>query len=77
MTDTNPPTNPVVPVPDTPPPTTSTTTLISYFHGLKWYDSKYVIDLDEVPSLQWKFTNQFGDTVYSDIEIARRGLKKG
>ena len=77
MTDTNPPTNPVVPVPDTPPPTTSTTMLISYFHGVKLYNSRYVIDLDKVPSLQWKFTNQFCDPVYLKIDLARMGLCKG
>ena len=30
----------------------------------KWYNYKNVIDLDKVPSLQRKLTNQFGDLVY-------------
>ena len=68
-----PPTNPVSHVPDTPPPITSTPTLVSDFHGVKWYDSKDVIDLYEVPSLQWKFTNHFGDPFFLEIDLARRG----
>ena len=75
--DTTPPTTTVAPVPDTPPHTTITPTLVSNCHGVKWYNYKDVIDLDEVPSLQWKFTNQFGDQVYFEIDIARRGLCKG
>ena len=46
-------------------------------HGVKWYDSKHVIDLNKLPSLQWKFTNQFGDPVYLETELAWRGLWKG
>ena len=72
----NPPTE-NSPVPDTPPPTHITPTLVADCHGLKWYDSKDVIDLDEVPSLQWNFTNQFGDPVYLEIEIAHRVRWKG
>ena len=33
-------------------------------HGVKWYDYEDVIDLDEAPSLQWKFNNQFGDPFF-------------
>ena len=36
-----------------------------------------MIDLYESTSLRWSFTNQFGDTVYSEIQLARRGLWKG
>ena len=41
----------VAPVTDTHPPTTSTTTLVSDFNVVKWYDSKYVINSDEATSL--------------------------
>ena len=61
------PTTHVVPVPDTPPPTSITPTLVADFHGVKWHDSKHVINLDKVPSLQWNFTNKFDDPVYSEI----------
>ena len=44
---------------------------------MKWYNFKDIIDLDEIPSLQWKFTNNFGDPVYSEIKLAQRGLWKG
>ena len=42
-------------------------------HIVKWYDSKNLIDLDKIPSLQWNFTNQFGDPVYpnSDVWMSR------
>ena len=40
-------------------------------------NSKDVIYSDELPSFQWKFTNQFGDPVYLEIELACRGLQKG
>ena len=43
------PTTPFVPVPDTHPPTTITTTLVPDCHGEKRYDYKDVIDLEEVP----------------------------
>ena len=39
------------------------------FHGVKWYDSEDVIDLDEVPSLQWNLTNKFGDPVYPNSGV--------
>ena len=58
------PTSPVVPVPDTTSPTTSTPTVVDDYNGLKWYDYEDVIYLDDVPSLQRKFTNQFGDYFY-------------
>ena len=32
-------------------PTNIAPTLVADFHGVKWYDSKDVIDLDELPSL--------------------------
>ena len=63
--DTIPPTTHVDPVCNTPPPNTSNNKLVAVCHGVKWYDYKTLIDLDKVPSIQWKFTNQFGDTVYS------------
>ena len=49
--------------------------MVADCHGAKWYNSKDVIDLDEVPSLQWEFTNQFVDPVYpnSGIWISRLG----
>ena len=43
--------------------------VVSDCHGVKWYDSKYLIDLDKVPSLQWKFTNEFGHTVYPNSGV--------
>ena len=67
--DTTPPPTPIAPVPDTPSPTKSTPTVVADFHGVKWYDSKYLIDLDEVPSLQWKFTNQFFDQAYCNSGV--------
>ena len=72
-----PPNIPVAPVPDTPPHTTITPTLVADFHGVTWQDSSYVIDLDEVTSLQWNFTNQFVDPVYLEIQLVHRGLWKG
>ena len=57
-----PPPNHVSPVTYTPSPNNSTPTLIADYYGVKWYNSKDVIYLYEVPSLQLKFTNQFGDT---------------
>ena len=51
-------------VPDTTLPNSITPTVVADYHGVKWYSSRDVIDLDEVPSLQFKFTNQFGDPVY-------------
>ena len=49
--------------------------MFSDFHGVKWYDYEHVIDLDEFPSLQWKFTNQFSDPVYpnSGVWMSGRG----
>ena len=44
---------------------------------MKWYYYKGVIYLDEVFSLQWNFTNKFGDTAYLDTELARKGVWKG
>ena len=74
----NPTTPPVDHVPDTPTPspTNINPTLVYDFHGVKWYNSKDVIDLYEVPSLQWNFINHFGDPVYLEIYLARRGLWK-
>ena len=43
--------------------------MVSDCHGVKWHDSKYVIDLDEVPSLQWKFTNKFDYAVYPNSGV--------
>ena len=70
--DTTPPLQ-HAPVPDMAPPNTSTPMVVADCHGVKWYDYEYVIDLDEVPSLQWKFTNQFGDASYpnSGVWISR------
>ena len=48
----------------TPSPNTSTPTVVADCHGVKWYDYEDVKYLDELPSLQWIFTNKFGDTVY-------------
>ena len=45
------------------------TTVVADCHGVNWYDSKDVIDLYEIPSLQWKFTNQFGNTVYPNSGV--------
>ena len=42
----------VSPIRDTPSPTTITHTLVSYFHGVKWYYSTDTIYLDEFTSLQ-------------------------
>ena len=67
--DPTPPPTYVAPVPDTPSHTTSTLTVVVDFHGVKWYDSEDVIDLDEVPSLQWNFTNKFGDPVYPNSSV--------
>ena len=67
--DQTPPPTTVAPVPDTTSPTTSTTTVVADCHGVKWYYSKDVIDLDEVPSLQWKFNNKFGDPVYPNSGV--------
>ena len=75
--DPTPPTTSVYLVLDTPPPTTITPTLFADFHGVKWYYSKDVIDLDEIPSIRWKFTNKFGDPFYLEIDLAQRGLWKG
>ena len=72
-----PPNIPVAPVPDTPPHTTITPTLVADCNGVKLYYSKYVIDLDELPSIQWNFTNNFGDPIYLDIELVCKGLCKG
>ena len=60
----NPPPTHVAPVPDTPSPTNSTPTVVYDCRGVKWCDYEGLIYLDEVPSLQWKFTNQFGGPVY-------------
>ena len=64
-----PPPTTVAPAPDTPSPITSTNTAVADFHGVNWYDSEDVIDLDEFPSLQWKFINQFGDPVYTNSGV--------
>ena len=42
----------VAPISDTPSPTTIIPMVVDDCHGVKWYDSKDVIDLNEVPSLQ-------------------------
>ena len=55
--DPAPPPAPVAPVTDTTSPTNSTPTVVADCIVVKWYDSEDVIDLYEVPSLQWKFTN--------------------
>ena len=60
---------PIALVPDTPSPTTSIPTVVADFHVVKWYNSEVVIDLDKIPSLQWKFTNQFGNKVYPDSGV--------
>ena len=64
---------PIALVPDTPSPTTSIPTVVAGCHRIKCYNSKDAIDLDEVPSLQWKFTNQFSDPVYlnSGVRMSR------
>ena len=67
--DPTPPPTPVAPVTDTTSPTTSTPTVVDDCHGVKWYDSEDVIDLDEVPSLQWKFTNKFDYAVYPNSGV--------
>ena len=38
-------------------------------HGVKWKKYKDLIDLYEFPSLQWNFTNQFGDPVYPKSSV--------
>ena len=43
--------------------------MVDDYHGVKWYNSEDVIDLDEVPSLQWEFTNKFGDDVYPNYGV--------
>ena len=48
--------------------------MVADYHGVKWYDSEHVTDLYEVPSLQWKFTNQFGDTVYPNYGVCMSRL---
>ena len=45
LPDTTPPPTHVAPVPDTPSPTTSTPMMVDDFHGMKWYNSKDIIDL--------------------------------
>ena len=72
--DPNPPPNPVAPVNDTPPPTTSTPTVVADCHGVKWYDYKYLIDLDEVTPLQRKFTNQFSNPLYPNSGVCMSRL---
>ena len=67
--DPTPPPTTVAPLPYTPSPTTSTPTLVADYHGVKWYDYEDLMYLDEVPSLQWKFTNQFGDPVYPNSGV--------
>ena len=67
--DMNPPPTHVSLVSDTPSPTTSTPTVVAYCNGVKWYCSENVIELNEVPSLQWKFTNKFGDPVYTSSGV--------
>ena len=52
------------PAPDTPSTANITPNVVAGCHGLKSYYYKDRIDLDEVPSLQQKFTNQFGDPFY-------------
>ena len=69
VTDPTQPPAPVSPVPDTTSPTTSTPMVVSDFHGVKWYNSEDVIYLDELPSLQWNFTNQFVDAVYPKYSV--------
>ena len=44
---------------------------------MKWYNYKDVINLDELPPLQWNSMNQFGDPVYLEIELVWRGLWNG
>ena len=65
---TSPPTH-FAPVPDTPSPTTSTPTVVSDCHEVKWYDYEGVLNLDEVPSRQCNCTNQFGDPVYPNSGV--------
>ena len=65
----NPYTTHVALLPDTPSYTTSTPTVVADFHGVKWCDSKNVIDLDEVTSLHWKFINHFVDPVYPNSGV--------
>ena len=67
--DMTPPPAPVAPVPDTTSPTTSTPAVVADCHGVKGYNYEDVIYLYEVPSLQWKFTNQFGDPVYPNYSV--------
>ena len=62
--DSNPPPSTVTLVLDTPSHTTTTPMVVADCHGLKWYNYEGVVDLDELPSLQWIFTNKFGDPVY-------------
>ena len=72
--NTNPPPTLVAPVPDTTSPTTSNPTVVSDCHRVKWYNSKDEIDLYEVPSLQWKFTNKFGDALYPNYGVCMSRL---
>ena len=46
-----------------------TPSVVADCHGVKWYDSEDVIDLDEVPSLQWKFSHQFGNAVFPNSSV--------
>ena len=69
VSDLNPPLTNVAPVPDTPSPTISTPTVVVDCHGVKWYNYEDVIYLYELPSLRWKFTNQFGDLVYPNSGV--------
>ena len=69
LPDPTPSLGPVTLVLDTTSPTTITHTVVAGFHGVKWYDYKDEIDLDELPSLHWKFTNQFGDAVYPNSGV--------
>ena len=64
-----PPPTPVAPVPDTTQPTISTSTVVADYYGVKWYNYEDVIDLDNAPSIKWKFTNQFGDPVYPNSGV--------
>ena len=43
--------------------------MVDDFHGVKWCDSKDLIDIDEVPSLQWKFTNKLVDPLYPNSGV--------
>ena len=48
---------------------TITHSVVADCHGVKWYDSEDVIDSYELPSLQWNFTNRFGDPVYPNSGV--------